>query len=378
MKKIYIEANMGVAGDMLCASLLDTLNLEEQNKIIEKLSTFMDGVFVEISKTTKCGISGTHFDVKIKKDEHYHSHNSIKEIYSIIDSFDVNDKVKENAKGIYTLLAQAESKVHGVDVADIHLHEVGAKDAIMDITAFCYIMDVMGIDALECSPIVTGFGQVKTAHGILPVPAPATAELLKGIQCKAGDIEGELTTPTGAAIIKYFANQIGTNDGAYHSIGYGMGKKDFEKPNCIRAFLSENDEKEIVELRCQIDDMTGEEMGYAVTKLMSLGALDAFVTPIIMKKSRPAFALTVITKPCKKDYFVEQMFKHTTTLGVRIVSCLRKEMEREIIEKNSIHIKRSVGYGTEKAKIEFDDIAKHADEKDISIFEARKEIEKEL
>lgn len=370
MKKIYIECNMGVSGDMLCGALLDTLNENEQNEIINKLNTLMSGVTVSCTKNEKCGISGTKFNVNIK--EHGHHHSSINEIFDTIDGFALDEKIKQNAKEVYKIIANAESKVHGVEVADIHLHEVGMKDAIMDITAFCYIVSRINVEIITCSPIATGYGEVKTAHGILPVPAPATALLLAGIQNYAGDVKGELTTPTGAGLIRYFANEITTErPETYNTIGYGMGSKDFEKPNCVRVFVSDENEEAVVELKCQLDDMTGEEMGYAINKLLSLGALDAYITPIVMKKSRPAFEMTVITYPDKMDFFIRQIFKHTTTLGIRRIECMRSVLTREVTEKNTVKIKRSEGYGVKKEKPEFDELAKIADERDISIFEAK-------
>lgn len=370
MKKIYIECNMGVSGDMLCGALLDTLNKNEQNEIINKLNTLMSGVTVSCNKSEKCGISGTKFNVDIK--EHGHHHSSINEIFDTINGFSLDESVKQNAKEVYKIIANAESKVHGVEVSDIHLHEVGMKDAIMDITAFCYIISYINAEIIACSPIATGYGEVKTAHGILPVPAPATALLLAGIQNYAGDVKGELTTPTGAGLIRYFAKEITTErPEVYDKIGYGMGSKDFEKPNCVRVFASDENEEAVVELKCQIDDMTGEEMGYALNKLLSLGALDVYITPIVMKKSRPAFEMTVITYPNKKDFFIRQIFKHTTTLGIRRIECMRSVLTREVTEKNTIKIKRSEGYGVKKEKPEFDELAKIADERDISIFEAK-------
>lgn len=370
MKKIYIECNMGASGDMLCGALLDTLNKNEQNEIINKLNTFMQGVTVSCTKNEKCGISGTKFNVDIE--EHGHHHSSIKEIFDTIDGFALDEKIKQNAKEVYKIIANAESKVHGVEVADIHLHEVGMKDAIMDITAFCYIISYINAEIIACSPIATGYGEVKTAHGILPVPAPATALLLAGIQNYAGDIKGELTTPTGAGLIRYFAKEITTErPETYNTIGYGMGSKDFERPNCVRVFVSDENEESVVELKCQIDDMTGEEMGYALNKLLSLGALDVYLTPIVMKKSRPAFEMTVITYPDKKDFFIKQIFKHTTTLGIRQIECTRSVLTRKIVVKNEIKLKKSEGYGVKKEKPEFDELVKIADERDISVFEAR-------
>lgn len=371
---MYIECNTGIAGDMLCGAMLDILDDNDKEYIINKLNTLLSGTKVELKSVSKNSVCASKFDVTVA--EQGHSHTDISEIYGIIDGFDLPQKVKDNAKEVYKIIANAESKVHGTSVADVHLHEVGAKDAIIDITACCLLIDFLGINQITCSPIVTGFGEVKTAHGIMPVPAPATAEILKGLPTVIGDIKGELTTPTGAALIKYFASKSEAQSGGYAKIGYGAGTKDFEKPNIVRVFLSESNEEEITELRCQIDDMTGEEMGYAINKMLSLGAKDAYIKPITMKKSRPAFEFTVICSPSDKDEMTRQMFKHTTTLGIRQIECTRAALNREIVEESGVHIKRSNGFGTQKEKIEFDDIVKVAEENDVSVFEARKLLQK--
>lgn len=365
---------MGVAGDMLCAALLDTLNAKDKEYIINKLNTLICDVTVSLREVNKSGIRASKFDVKIKKGGH--AHTSISEIYKIIDRFDLQQNVKDNAKAVYTLIAKAESKVHGTEIADVHLHEVGAKDAIIDIVACCTLIDFLKIDTITCTPVVTGYGEVKTVHGIMPIPAPATAELLKGVPTVTGEIKGELTTPTGAALVKHFADEFTNSNIQYTETGYGGGTKDFEKPNILRAFIGESDTDTVFELRCQIDDMTGEEMGYAINKILSLGAKDAYVKPIVMKKSRPAFEFTVICSPANKNEFTRQIFKHTTTLGIRQIECTRAVLSREITEKDGVRIKRSQGYGTQTEKAEFDDIVKIAEENNISVFEARKLIEK--
>lgn len=374
MKKIFLECNMGVAGDMLCGALLDLMDDSQRENAVAKINTFVAGVSVSAKSAIKCGISGTKFDVDIEHHNHHEPlHTHISEIYDIIDSFDISESVKQNAKSVYSIIANAESKAHNMPVADVHLHEVGAKDAIIDVTSACYLLNLLGVEKIICSTITTGFGEVKTAHGIMPVPAPATATILTGVPTKNGLVEGELCTPTGAALVKFFAEEFTDNsEFTALNIGYGMGTKDFEKPNCVRATLFDDSNEYVYELRCQIDDMTGEEIGYAINKMMSLGALDAFVTPIVMKKSRPAYAFTVICQCDKLDYFTEQMFKHTTTLGVRQVKCARQTLDREFVECNGVQIKRSSGFGTQKEKIEFDELAQFAEKNDVSLFEARK------
>lgn len=374
MKTLYIECNMGIAGDMLVGSLLDLLDDNQRQEAIATVKSLeIQGAVVNVRNDKKMGITGTKFDVIIDRHNH-HCHRTMDEIMALIDAYStIDEKTKTDAKAIYRLIAKAESKVHGVDVAQIHLHEIGMIDAIIDITSACYLINLLGAKVIA-SPITTGYGSVNTAHGILSVPAPATALLLKDIPINSGDIEGELCTPTGVAIIKYYATDFTkNNDMTVSSVGVGLGTKDFERSNCLRAFLSKDDDTEsVVELRCQIDDMTGEEMGFAIEKLLSLGALDAYVKPIVMKKSRPAMELTVITTPENSDSMAKQVFKHTTTIGIRKIQCLRYAMKREIQELNQVHIKRSSYGNITKEKPEFDDLAKIANEKDISIFEAKK------
>lgn len=379
MKKLYFQCDMGAAGDMLCGALLDLLDSAKQQDALNVLNNIgFDGVSVSVQRQVKCMISGTKFQVEIRKAEQYHNHTHIHQIYERIDSFNVDDKTKNDAKSVYAMIAQAESRVHNTEVADIHLHEVGAKDAVMDIVSACYLFHKIGAEKIAVSPITTGYGSVKTAHGVMSVPAPASVELLKGVPCKTGDIEGELATPTGIALLKYFADDFThNNEMTIQKTGYGMGSRDFERANCVRAFLGDDSENEetVYELRCEVDDMTGEEMGYCINKLIQCGAKDAYVQSIVMKKSRPGMLLTVVCSEASADEMTKLIFKHTTTLGIRKIKCTRNVLNREIIEQNAVRVKRSSGFGTQKEKIEFDDLAKIADENDISLFEARKMIE---
>lgn len=376
MKKLYFQCDMGVAGDMLCGALLDLLDSGEQQTVLNVLGNIgFDGVSVSAQRQVKCMISGTKFNVEIRKDEQYHNHTHIRRIYEKIDSFNIDDKTKRDAKNVYAVIAQAESRVHNAEVADIHLHEVGAKDAIMDIVSACYLFNKIGAQKISTSPITTGYGSVKTAHGIMSVPAPASALLLSGVPCRTGDIEGELATPTGIALLKYFAGDFtNSNEMTLQKTGCGMGSRDFERANCVRAFLGDSREGEetVYELRCEVDDMTGEQMGYCINKLMQCGAKDAYVQSIVMKKSRPGMLLTVVCSEASADEMTRLVFKHTTTLGIRKIKCTRNVLNREIVEQNAVRVKRSSGFGIQKEKIEFDDLAKIADENDISIFEAGK------
>lgn len=366
---------MGAAGDMLCGALLDIVDKNKRAEIVEKINSVgFPNAKISAVDDIKRGLVGTKFNVYVTA-QNAHSHTSISEVFEIINTLNFEECVKNDAKSIYKIIADAESAAHGISVADVHLHEVGMIDAIIDIVSFCFIKKELEIDKIYASPITVGYGSVKTAHGIMNVPAPATAAILADVPIKGGDIEDELCTPTGAAILKYFCADFSVlGDFEYDCVGVGNGTKDFERANCVRAFVGNCDSDDVCELRCQIDDMTGEEMGYAINKMLALGALDAFVQSIVMKKSRPGFAFTVIVSPDKKDYFVEQIFKHTTTLGVRVVPCERKIISREITEKDGVSIKRSSGFGVEKIKIEYDDIAEFADENNLSFFKAREQL----
>ena len=284
---------------------------------------------------------------------------------------------------VYSLIAEAESHAHGVPVSDIHFHEVGTMDAIADITAVCLLMDRLSPDEIVVSPIHVGSGTVKCAHGILPVPAPATAYILKGVPIYGGSIRGELCTPTGAALLKHFAAKFGSMPMmSVDAVGYGMGKRDFEAANCVRAMMGESEGGGdlITELCCNVDDMTGEQIGFAVEQLMAGGALDAFTTAIGMKKSRPATMISVICKPADAEKMAKLLFKHTTTLGVRKTNSRRYTLQRSIVEVETpfgkIRRKDCSGYGISRSKFEYDDLARIANENGISISEVIASIEK--
>ncbi|HJD40479.1 MAG TPA: LarC family nickel insertion protein [Candidatus Blautia stercoripullorum] len=258
MKTLYIDCQMGAAGDMLMGALLELV--PDRKKFLEKLNQAgIPGVRIEAQKSVKCGITGTHMEVLVNGEEEesldlpseennghsghshgHHSHFSMEDITGIIDGLHVDNKVKEDVKNIYQIIAKAESQVHGRPVSEVHFHEVGAMDAVADITGCAMLFHELGAVKIIVSPVTTGYGQVRCAHGILPVPAPATALILRGIPCQGGRIEGELCTPTGGALLKYFATEYGRMPQMImEKIGYGMGKKEFEAANCIRAILGE-------------------------------------------------------------------------------------------------------------------------------------------
>jgi len=268
---------------------------------------------------------------------------------------------------VYELIAEAESHAHGVPISEIHFHEVGTMDAIVDITAVCLLMNEIAPDEVIVSPVHVGSGKVWCAHGVLPVPAPATAHILKDVPIYGGRIQGELCTPTGAALLKHFATRFGDMPVMKpQAIGYGMGKKDFDAANCVRAMLGESEGKtdSVLELSCNVDDMTAEQIGFAMERLFDGGALDAYTIPIGMKKSRPGTLIRVMCQEQDKENLVPLIFKYTTTIGVREIKTQRYILNRSVTTLETpygtIHRKDSSGYGVSRSKYEYEDLARIA------------------
>ena len=390
MKSLYIECRVGVAGDMLTASLLEHVNKEEFVKKINSLN--VPGVSFEVERIKKSSIEGNKVHVVIngteeglesKEHNHHshHTHTSLEDVSVLINAMDLSDKVKNDAINVYNLIANAESRVHGTSVKDIHFHEVGTIDAVVDVVSVCLLMEMISPAKVISSPINVGSGTVRCAHGILPVPAPATAVLLEEVPMYTDDdINTELCTPTGAALVKYFADEFGNIPVMkLQSTGYGFGTKEFDKPNCVRTFLGEETTSDcsdkVVELKCNIDDMSGEDMGFCIDKLLEEGALDVFTTSIYMKKNRPEVLLTVICREDSKKKLVEQIFQYTTTIGIREAICDRYILDREEeirkTEYGDVRIKKVKGYGVSREKIEYEDIKRLANDNSKSPKEIR-------
>ena len=393
MKTLYLDCGMGAAGDMLTAALLELF--PNPQAMVDKLNELgIPGVRFQRELTQKCGIQGTHIHVYVgdaeegehphdhhSHDHHEHHHSGMAEIEHWISHIHASDGVKENIRAVYNRIAQAESLVHGTTIQEIHFHEVGTLDALADVTAVCYLMEQLGNPRVYASPVHVGSGHVYCAHGILPVPAPATAEILKGIPIYGGQIQGELCTPTGAALLKQFVAEFGDMPVMVpQSVGYGMGKKDFAMANCVRAVLGQtgSGEDRIVELSCNLDDMTGEDMGFATEQLLSAGAVDVFTTPIYMKKNRPAWMLTVLCREEQREEMVQLLFRHTTTLGIRETPHRRYILSRRAEEVNTVYgsvtCKLSQGYGVSHCKPEYEDLARLAREHGVSIAQVREAV----
>ena len=433
MKTLYLDCGMGAAGDMLTAALLELL--PEPDRFIARLNALgIPGVRVCRERAEKCGITGTHVSVTVNGSEehehlhepravhmhlhdhehlhahphdhvhihnhdhhhshehfhnynsdhshdhghvHDHHHGSLHEIEHIVrDHLPLPENVRENILAVYRLLAEAESHVHGVPVPDIHFHEVGTMDALADITAVCLLMDQIAPDEVIASPVHVGCGHVRCAHGILPVPAPAAAYILQGIPTYGGQIQGELCTPTGAALLKYFVTRFDAMPVMKtHAIGYGMGKKDFETANCVRAMLGETtgSVEHVIELSCNIDDMTAEAISFAAERLLAEGALDVYTIPIGMKKTRPGTLLRVMCSEAERERILGLIFRHTSTIGIRESIMRRYILDREIKTVQTVYgdvrCKISSGYGVKRCKYEYEDLARIAREQNRSLEE---------
>ena len=403
MKILYLECNMGVAGDMLMSALSE-LHPDPDGFINRLNSLNIPGIKAERLTKKKSGISGTHikvmFDGKeedehlhhhhehthdehhhmheehhhVHTHEHTHVHRGMEEIKNIISSLPVSERVKGDALSVYKLIAEAESAAHNCEVSEIHFHEVGTMDAIADIVGVCMLIDELSPDMIVSSPINTGSGTVQCAHGILPVPAPATAFILKGIPIYSNEINGELCTPTGAALVKYFVQKFGAMPTmSVSAVGYGFGTREYETLNCVRAFMGETagSTDTVVQLSCNMDDISGERISFAQARLFEAGALDVFTIPIGMKKSRPGVLFNCICRQEDKEKMVKLIFKHTSTIGIRETVCQRYVLDRseEVVhtQYGDVRIKKSEGYGVKKIKPEYNDLEKLAIENNIDI-----------
>ena len=416
MKTLFLECNMGAAGDMLLAALWE-LTADRQAALNRLNAMGLPGVTFSPEPALRCGIAGTHMRVLVNgaeegpggtvqscetephhhheaahhqdpeqhhhdseqhhHDSEHHHHADFAWVEATIRSLRVSDAVKENALLVYRRIAQAESHAHGRPVEQIHFHEVGTLDAVADVTGVCLLLEELAPERVICSPIHVGSGQVKTAHGILPVPAPATAWLLQGTPVYSTEVQGELCTPTGAALVTAFASAFGPMPVLQtEKIGYGMGTKDFPRANCLRAFWGTTgaETEQVAELCCNLDDMTPEELGFAQEELFRAGALDVYTTPVGMKKCRPGVLLTCMCRLQDRETMLRLLFLHTTTLGVRESVCSRYTLTRSVTERTTpcgtVRVKTAAGWGVSREKPEYEDLAAIARKEGISLRQA--------
>ena len=419
MKTLYLECNMGAAGDMLAAALLE-LHPDPEGFLRRVNALGLPGVRIAAAPCVKCGITGTHVSVTVNGREeesrdvdfaghshrhahdHHHEHNhehehhhdhehehpghdhghhhghhhhaGMGDIRHILSHLDIPQPVRQDAEAVYQLIAQAESHAHGRPVEEIHFHEVGTLDAVTDVVAVCWLLHDLAPEQIVASPVHVGCGQVRCAHGILPVPAPATAYILQGVPTYGGSVQGELCTPTGAALLKHFVQRFGPSPVMrVEKTGYGMGKKDFEAANCVRAMLGQTQEESttIAQLACNLDDMTPEALGFAQERLWEAGALDVTTAPIGMKKNRPGVQLTCLCRLEDREKLVSVLFAHTTTLGVRESLCTRYTLARSQrtveTEHGPVRVKEARGWGVTREKPEYEDVAKIAREQGLTL-----------
>ena len=432
MKTLYLECNMGAAGDMLMAALYELL--DDQPAFLQKMQELgLHGVQVTAEPAKTCGIAGTHMRVTVHGEEehepdanehdhhhdhhhdnhehehhhhhhdehdhehhhdhhhddhehdhhhhhddhehdhhhahehgHHHHHATPGHIAEVIDGLNLPDAVKQHARAVYDAIAQAEAKAHGCPVGDVHYHEVGALDAVADVTGVCYAMYLLGADRVVVSPVHVGSGTVRCAHGVMPVPAPATANLLAGVPVYGGSVQGELCTPTGAALLTHFADAFEKMPVMRtQKVGIGIGTKQFEEQaNCVRAFLGESEAQTngtITELVCNLDDLSAEALALACEQLLAAGALDVYTMPGTMKKGRAGQVLTVLCEDKDTARMAERVLALTTTNGLRVRRCEKYFLQPSAREVSTawgkVRVKAAEGFGITHVKPEFEDVA---------------------
>lgn len=384
MKTLYFDCFAGASGNMILGGLI-SLGVDK-NELIEQIKLLNIPNFeIEFSTRNKSGISAIHAEVKVP---HEHAHRHLHTIEKIINDSDLSDKIKQLAIKIFTKLAEAEAKVHGIDVQKVHFHEVGAMDAIIDVVGACIGFEMLRIEKFACSKIHVGSGFAKMAHGKFPIPPPAVAELLKNFRIYSTEIQGELCTPTGAAIISTLcdtSSEISSLE--IEKIGYGAGTKDFEDfPNVLRLMLGNStdsrlntQDSKLVLLETNLDDTTPQVLGFVMDKAFERGALDCWFTPIQMKKNRPATMISILCEAEKRDNLIELLYLETTTLGVRISEIGRECLDREFVKIETKFGKVNCKLGKLNGKIvnvmpEYEDVKKIAIEKNLPFQTVKDEV----
>jgi hypothetical protein len=342
MKTLYFDCFAGASGNMILAALVD-LGVDK-TALIEQLRLLNISDFaIVFSQVDRSGISALHADVKVP---HEHVHRHLHHIEKIINDSELSEAVKSRAVAIFTRLAEAEAKIHGIDVGKVHFHEVGAMDAIVDVVGACIGFEMLGIEKFACSKIHVGSGFAQMAHGKFPVPPPAVAELLSGAPIYSTEIEGELITPTGAAIISTVCGSYGTiPELTVEKTSYGAGTREYKGfPNALRLIVGETNRvfdhrppttDNLVLIETNIDDLSPQILGYVMDKAFEIGALDCWFTPIQMKKNRPATLVSILCEHDKKEPIRSLLYSETSTLGLRITDVMRDCLPREVIKINT-------------------------------------------
>lgn len=432
MKDLYLDCFSGISGDMTLGALLDLG--ADQSYVENHLRRLpIDPFHIHVHPVIKRGISASQLELHFGADGHqhthrqgsihhhhhphsmelaihhhdhtgddhhhenhrHHDHRRAAEILAMIEASELPPRVKQRSLSIFGEIAVAEGKIHGIDPSQVHFHEVGAMDSIVDIIGVCLALENLEVERIYASPVATGQGRMRMAHGVYPIPAPATLQLLEGIPLSSLQVEGELTTPTGAGILKALASGFGPMPAAtIERIGYGAGQKDFAHPNVLRAVLIQAVQEDqssrpsapyirehVYTIEAQLDDMTGEAMGYAMESLFAVGALDVYFTPVYMKKNRPGSLLTVLALPEHAEICEDVILRETTTFGVRRSLWTRRILDRRFITVETtygpITIKQAlVGGNVVRQTPEYDDVARAARQHGVpfaDVYEAARE-----
>ena len=388
MKILYFDSPMGVSGNMILGALLDlgALSYKSFTDELKKLDLPASGYRIKNRQVRRCGISAK--EITVTPQEKNPPCRSFNTICKLIQKSKISTTVREKSIKVFERLAKAESEVHRVDVQEIHFHEVGAVDAIIDIVGSVILLQSLNIDKILVSPLPTGGGFVKTAHGLLPIPAPATLKLLNEMFIRETPVDMELTTPTGASIVSTLAKSVvGFPVGKIIKSGIGAGSVDCHSiPNILRAVLLQQDTdtghryEKITRLECQMDDISPEWIEYAIDSLIDRGALDVIVSPVIMKKSRPGFVLTIYCSPEDKERFISWVIRESTTLGVRVEDidrfCLQRKIRTIKTSYGMMRVKIAEYEGVKKIKPEYEDIKAAAKKYNKTFIEVLKSVEK--
>ncbi len=334
MKTLYFDCFAGASGDMILGAMVaagvDPNYLRQQLSLLR-----VDGFSIDFETVDRSGLSATYARVETA---HEHKHRHLADVKQIIEASDLSESVKRRSVQIFSRLAEAEARVHNEPIDHVHFHEVGALDAIVDVVGAAICFDSLQIDRFVCSPLHVGSGMVQMAHGRFPIPPPAVAELLKGVPFYATDLKGELLTPTGAAIITTVCDEYGPiPQMATESLGYGAGTREYQDfPNVLRVLLGERDsagaaDERLWMLETNLDDASPQIIGHVMDRVLDLGVLDCFFTPVQMKKNRPGVLLSVLCQPDQKEAVMKLLFTETTTLGVRSYEVSRRALQRSIV-----------------------------------------------
>jgi uncharacterized protein (TIGR00299 family) protein len=378
MKTAYIDCFSGISGDMFLGALIDTgLPVEELKRVFRTLP--IDHYSLEAKKETKNGLTGTRFIVHLEHEVH-HSHRGLREIREIIERGSLSNNVKERSLRIFESIAVEEGKIHGCPKDEIHFHEIGAIDSIIDIVGAAFGIEFLDIDFISSSRLPLGSGFIESGHGRIPLPAPATVALLKGVPVYDSGLECELVTPTGAALIKEFSGSFGPMPPmTIESIGYGAGSRDLkDRPNLLRILIGKGETEKTLEtvvvLDANLDDTNPEWLGFMMDRLFEAGALDVAFFPVHMKKNRPGIQIEVVGRPHQRDELLNIIFTESTTLGIRYSYSERKILERTRVEIDSpwgkIGVKKVTGPdGSTVFYPEYDICRKIAKERNLPIRE---------